>query len=159
MNIYNSVLLNKGGIIQQVRTTFLSTRASLHASLQKVDKYITLYTFSVCMEGQFTEAFLPYRFEVDDAEPDDEHHSMLQEVILTGSNFINRQKQASHACYAELVVVFANKETCNENEIKDILRRLLNYYNNKCNWPHWKAFAYRKTNVRNTVMIAVSLGK
>ncbi|THU36046.1 hypothetical protein FAM09_21920 [Niastella caeni] len=109
------------------------------------------------MEDEFTEGFVPYRFDVDDAEPDDEYHSALQEVILAGSNFIHRQKQVQYPSYAELVVVFANKETCNVGEIKDILRGVLNNYNNKCNWPNWKAFAWRKINTPDSVIIAVSL--
>ena len=156
MTVYNSVLLNQNGIIQQVRTTFLSSRSSF----KKVETYVTLYTFSVCMEGQFTRGFVPYRFDVDDAEPDDEHHSALQDIILAGSNFIHRQKRMLNPCYAELVVAFANKDTCNLADMKDILRDVLNYYNKKCNWPDWKAFAWRKIDTPdNSVMVAVSLGK
>ena len=153
MNIYNSVLLGENGIIQQVRTTFLSSRSALFP----VDKYITLYTFSMYMEGKFTEGFVPYRFDVDDAEPGDEKHSTLQEVILAGSDFIHRRKQWYHPCYAELVIVFANKDTCNMNEIRDILHGVLNYYNNQCNWPNWKAFAWRRVDVQDALAVAVSL--
>jgi len=155
VNVYNSVLLNRNGIIQQVRTTFLSSRSSL----LKVDKYITLYTFSPFMENQFTAGFVPYRFDVDDAEPDDEYHSALQEIILAGSNFIHRQKQAYQPCYGELVVAFNNKDTCNLNEVKNILRGVLNYYNQKCNWPIWRAIAWRKIITPNSVLVAISLEK
>lgn len=153
VNVYNAVLLNRSGIIQQVRTTFLSSRSAL----QKIDKYITLYTFSPCMEDLFTEGFVPYRFDVDDAEPDDDSHSALQEIIMAGSGFIRRQKTASYYCYAELVVAFANKETGDLAEVKDILRGVLNYYSNKFGWPHWKAFAWRKIHAAGSVIVAVSL--
>lgn len=153
--VYNSVLLNDKGLIQQVRTTFLSSRSSL----QKVEKYVTLYTFSPRMEGQFTQGYVPYRFEVDDAEPGDEHHSALQEIILAGSNFIRRQKPLHYACYAELVIVFADKDACNLGEIRDILRGVLNCYNSTGNWPNWKAFAWRRINTSQRVMVAVSLEK
>lgn len=143
--VYNSVLLNRNGIIQQVRTTFLSSRSLL----QKVEKYVTLYTFSPYLEGQFTQRYVPYRFEVDDAEPDGENHSALQEVILAGSSFINRQNQLYDAGYAELVIVFTDKNSCNLGEIKDVLRH----------WPEWRAFAWRRIIRRNTVMVAVSLEK
>jgi len=111
------------------------------------------------MEGQFTEGYVPYRFEVDDAEPDSENHSALQEIILAGSSFINRQNRLYHSCYAELVIVFTDKNSCNLSEIKDVLRSVLNYYNGVCGWPHWKAFAWRRITRRNTVMVAVSLEK
>lgn len=155
VNVYNSVLLNKSGIIQQVRTTYLSSRPAL----QEIDKYITLYTFSPCMEDLFTEGFVPYRFDVDDAEPDDDHHSTLQEIILAGSSFIRRQKQATYYCYAELVVTFANKEKGDLGEVKDIIHGVLSYYSKKFNWPDWKAFAWRKINAGGSVIVAVSLTK
>jgi hypothetical protein len=141
--VYNSVLLNRSGIIQRVRTTFLSSRSLL----QKVEKYVTLYTYSPHVEGQFMQGYVPYRFEIDDAEPDGENHWALQEVILAGSSFINRQNQLYYSSYAELVIVFTDKNSCNLGEIKDILR----------NWPDWKAFAWRRIIRRNTVMVAVSL--
>jgi hypothetical protein len=153
--VYNSVLLNRNGIIQQVKTTFLSSRSML----QEIEKYVTLYTFSPHMEGQFTQGYVPYRFEVDDAEPDSENHSALQEIILAGSSFINRQNQLYYSCYAELVIVFTNKHSCNLSEIKDELRSILNYYNGGCSWTGWKAFAWRRITRRNTVMVAVSLEK
>jgi len=154
VNVYNAVLLNRNGIIQQVRTTFLSSRSPL----EKIDKYITLYTFSPCLEDGFTEGFVPYRFDVDDTEPDDDGHLTLQEIILAGSSFIHRKK-GSYYCYAELVVAFANKETCNLAEVKDILHGVLNYYSNKFNWPDWKAFAWRKIHTAGSVLVAVSLAK
>jgi len=153
--VYNSVLLNRNGIIQQVRTTFLSSRSLL----QKVEKYVTLYTFSPHMEARFTQGYVPYCFEVDDAEPDGENHSALQEIILAGSSFINRQSQLHYSCYAELVIVFTDKNSCNLGEIKDVLRSVLNYYNGVCSWPSWRAFAWRRITRRNTVMVAVSLEK
>lgn len=155
VNVYNAVLLNRNGIIQQVRTTFLSSRSTL----QEIDKYITLYTFSPCMEDLFTEGFVPYRFDVDDAEPGDDHHAALQEIILAGSSFIRRQKQATRYCYAELVVAFANKETGNLGEVKDILHGVLSYYKKKFNWPDWKAFAWHKIYAGGSVIVAVSLAK
>jgi hypothetical protein len=155
VNVYNAVLLNRNGIIQQVRTTFLSSCSAL----QKIDKYITLYTFSPCLEDGFTEGFVPYRFDVDDAEPDDERHSALQEIILTGSSFIRRQQQTTYYCYAELVVAFANKETGDLAEVKDILHGVLDYYSIKFNWPDWKAFSWRKIHAAGAVIVAVSLAK
>jgi len=111
------------------------------------------------MEDLFTEGFVPYRFEVDDAEPDDDRHSALQEIILAGSSFIRRQKQASNYCYAELVVAFTNKDKGDLNEVKDILGGVMNYYSNKFNWPDWKAFAWRKIHTAGSVIVAVSLAK
>jgi hypothetical protein len=139
MNIYNSVLLNTGGIIQQVRTTFSQTLSPL----QPIDKYITLYTCSLCVEGNFTNSFLPFRFYVDDAE-----HASLQEVILAGSHFINRRQH--HPFYAELVIAFGSNDNFYEEEIDNIVRPVL---------PHrWKAFAWRKARICNNLMIGISLG-
>jgi hypothetical protein len=153
--VYNSVLLNQNGIIQQVKTTFLSSRSSL----KSIEKYITLYTFSNCMNEQFTGGYVPYRFDIDDAEPNDEHHAALQDVILAGSDFIHPQKRVLNPCYAELVVVFANNDACLADDLKKIIRGLLNYYNKKCNWPDWKPFAWRKINTRDQVIVAISLEK
>lgn len=153
--VYNSVLLNKNGIIQQVRTTFLSCRSAW----QKIDRYITLYTFSEFIEQQFAQGYVPFRFEVDDAEPDNEYHSALQQIIIEGSSFINQQRKASYQRYAEVVVVFANKDTCNVADVRGIVRCVLNYYNTTCNWPRWKAFAWRKIYLYNTLMVAISIGK
>jgi len=140
MNIYNSVLLNTGGIIQQVRTTF--SRA--FSPVQPIDKYITLYTFSPGVEGNFTSSFLPFRFYIDDAE-----HAPLQEVILAGSHFINQRQH--HPCYAELVIAFEGNENFDEDEIDHIVRPVL---------PHrWKAFAWRKARICNNLMIGISLGQ
>ena len=140
MNIYNSVLLNTGGIIQQVRTTF-SRALSL---AQPIDKYITLYTFSRCVEGNFTSSFLPFRFTIDDAE-----QASLQEVIVGGSHFINRRKH--NPCYAELVIAFRGHENLDEEEIDTIVRPAL---------PHrWKAFAWRKARICNNLMLGISLGR
>ena len=140
MNIYNSVLLNTGGIIQQVRTTF--SRAL--SSVQPIDKYITLYTCSLCVEGNFTSSFLPFRFYIDDAE-----HASLQEVIVGGSHFINQRQP--DPCYAELVIAFESNENFDAAEIDDIVRPVL---------PHrWKAFAWRKAKICNNLMIGISLGR
>jgi hypothetical protein len=140
MNIYNSVLLTTGGIIQQVRTTF--SRAL--SPVQPIDKYITLYTFSLCVEGNFTRSFLPFRFYTDDSA-----HANLQEVILCGSHFINRRQP--HPSYAELVIAFERNENFDEEDIDTIVRPVL---------PHrWKAFAWRKARICNNLMIGISLGQ
>lgn len=138
MNIYNSVLLDPGGIIQQVRTTFAAQPVPL-----PIEKYISLYTFSICVEAGFAQSFLPFRFHVDEG-----NYAGLLEVIMAGSYFIDRRQ---HAASAELVIAFANGEYNDEAEMENILRHVLQ--------DRWRVLGWRKATVCNNEMIAISVGK
>ena len=125
--MYNSVLLDKDGIVKQVRT--------LH-QIHPVERYILLYTFSARVEEQFRRLFLPFRFYIDEGDA-------LQDLVLAGCDFINQRLR--RLCYAELVIV-CHKADC---DIGAIVQPFL--------FDKWKAFAWRKIKIPGYSGFSISL--
>jgi hypothetical protein len=157
MNIYNSVLLNSDGIIREVKTTFLSSPKFARTTSVQIDKYIILYTYSLCVSGMFTEAFSRYPFMPDNIAPLDDTHAAMQEAILSCSGFVNLKTKTRDQCYAELVVFFTAKEKYDDLYIQRILRKFLNHYNSTCRQKKWKVFAFRKFTNNNALIVSISL--
>lgn len=160
MIIYNSVLLDKNGVIRHVKTTFQSDRTFFNAAASKNNgAYITMYSFSRYATGMFIKALSPHRFEEDDREPDDEPHLKLHEVVLEGSNLVNRSRATDHNSYAELVFCFTGQAIAYEEEIINILQIFFQYNKDHRAGQDWKIFSSRKIASGDSLFIAFSLQK
>ena len=160
MHIYNSIILDKNGIVRQVKTTFLPVLAPLSRGRNNKMIYASMYAFSRFAAGMFINAFSSQRFEEDNKEPGSEDHVRLQQIILSGSHFANKFRGNLQNDYAELVFCFSGRDIYYEQEISGILRVFSEYSSDHCDGQDWRIFSSRKEQTRDALLfIAVSLEK
>ena len=160
MHIYNSIMLDKNGIVRQVKSTFLSALTPISAGRNASIVYASMYSFSRYAAGMFINAFSSHRFEEDDKVPDSEEHTRLQQVILSGSHFANKSRGNLQNDYAELVFCFSGGDIYYEQEILKIFSIFSAYSSGHCEGQNWRIFSSRKHQTGDALLfIAVSLEK